>query len=78
MTKQLLAQLDAIEEIIANSKNDIKNAKGSVHILIKENPDCKEGISKWYREVCERYKIDIFSDIRKITGEDINKHLEQF
>lgn len=78
MTKKLQAQLNAIEEIIANSKNDIKNAKDSVHILIKENPDCKEEISKWYRDVCKRHKIDIFSDIRNITGEDINKHLDQF
>lgn len=78
MTTKLQKQLDAIEEVIANSKNNIKNAKESVHIHIKENPDCKEEISKWYREVCERYKIDIFSDIRNITGEDINKHLDQF
>ena len=40
-------------------------------------PNYAREIQELFKEICKKHKVDFYNEIR-VSGEDINKHLDQF
>lgn len=78
MEKEVEIKLSAIEEIIAiHGIKFRKNIFESLVLLKEAYPDYADKIQKRFDEICKKYQIDLYNEIR-VSSEDINKHLEQY
>jgi hypothetical protein len=78
MEREIEIQLSAIEETIASKGIKCrKNVFEMIDLLKEYYPNYACEIQELFKEICKKHKVDFYNEIR-VSGEDINKHLDQF